>query len=177
MLRGEIRNRSASDGEQLVRKWFVKAVLAWQRREENWSVGVKKDSVRATFSVPKELTKTFFADRIKIVGPTGATRKIVHYVHEHERVTATGTTTVKEHIRGLSEFAWNGYKCRVTAPKFNGRLSTEFDIPCEESEDEDDAPTPKGLMDVEELAEQLAAIEEGATHKEIERRMEFRTIH
>jgi hypothetical protein len=37
--------------------------------------------------------------------------------------------TIKEHLRGLDTFSWNGYDCKVTAPKFSDVTSVIFQIP------------------------------------------------
>ena len=105
----------------------------WVTRDSRWSVAVKKKGERVTFGVEQENTKRYFADRDKTVKTTtGATKKIIHYVREHERKKANGgVTTVSEHIRGLREFDWKGFHCIVTAPKFHGATAAAFDVPAE----------------------------------------------
>ena len=123
----------------VVKMSFTAAFNWWVGRAERWSVAVLSKGERLTFSVPKEDTKRYFANRDKSVKTaTGKAKKIVHYVHEHDRVINGKSVKVKEHIRGLSVFDWNGYKCVVTAPEFHHAASIEFDI----------APTLEGV-DVE----------------------------
>lgn len=88
------------------------------------------------------------------------TKRIIHYVSAHERETSEGKTTVKEHIRGLAEFDWKGYDCRVTAPKFNGSLSTNFTIAARAFDEDEELPK-KGWIDMPEVGSILADIEEG----------------
>ena len=113
----------------------------WVDRDLRWNVSVHKGQDRVTFGVEQENTKTYFANREKMVlASDGKAKRIIHYVREHERVTPTKVTMVKEHIRGIREFNWNGYHCVVTAPKFHlTRLASEFEM---EGEDEDDLAQP-----------------------------------
>ena len=149
-----------AEGERICINEFAAAMNWWIAREENWSVAVKKDGERITFAIPKELTARFFKDRIKVTNENGVTKRIIHYVNAHERATAEGKTTVREHIRGLAEFDWKGYGCRVTAPKFNGVLSTEFTL--EGTVFEDDEEVPKtGWVDMSKVGAMLADVEEG----------------
>lgn len=127
-------NRTAEEREELVRIFFAHALHDWIMRKESWSVNVRKDNSKITFSVPKEETASYFKDRLKVTTETGATKRILHYVNEHERTRNGVTTTVKAHIRGLDRFDWKGYECRITAPDFNGQLTSEFNIPGLEEE-------------------------------------------
>lgn len=149
-----------AEGERICVNEFSTAMNWWIAREENWSVAVKKDGERITFAIPKELTARFFKDRIKVTNENGVTKRIIHFVNAHERATSDGKTTVKEHIRGLAEFDWNGYGCRVTAPKFNGVLSTEFTLEGTVFEDDEEFPK-KGWVDMSKVGSMLADVEEG----------------
>ena len=101
-------------------------------------MAVSHKGERLTFVVPKEATKKYFAGRDKSAKTaTGRTKKIVHYVQEHNRVINGKATVVKEHIRGLSVFDWNGYKCVVTAPEFHFAASIEFGIAPTEVDEKD----------------------------------------
>lgn len=150
--------RTADDGALICTSEFATAMNWWLKREENWSVSVKKEGERVTFAIPKGLTAAFFKDRIKVTNAAGATRRIIHHVREHERDTSAGATTVKEHIRGLSDFDWKGYQCHVTAPRFNGSLSNVFTLAGTETEN--DAPT-QGWVDVSKVGKMLADFEDG----------------
>lgn len=149
-----------AEGERICVNEFSAAMNWWIAREENWSVAVKKDGERITFAIPKELTARFFKDRIKVTNENGVTKRIIHFVNAHERATSDGKTTVKEHIRGLAEFDWKGYGCRVTAPKFNGVLSTEFTLEGTVFEDDEELPK-KGWVDMSKVGAMLADVEEG----------------
>ena len=122
--------------DEVVRMSFIAAFNWWVGRSERWSVAVLSKGERLTFSVPKEDTKRYFANRDKSVKTaTGRAKKIVHYVHEHDRVINGKTVKVKEHIRGLSVFNWNGYKCIVTAPELQHAATIMFDVtPVEDNE-------------------------------------------
>jgi len=132
----------------------------WISREENWSVAVKKAGERITFAIPKKLTAQFFKDRIKVTNDAGSTKRIIHHVREHEREVGEGKTTVKEHIRGLANFDWKGYDCRVTAPKFNGFLSSDWILEGQVFDDVDSIPQ-KGWIGESKMGAILADMEEG----------------
>lgn len=139
---------------------FAAAMNFWIDREENWSVAVKKDGERLTFSIPKELTAKFFKDRIKVTNENGATRRIIHFVNAHERATENGNVSVKAHIRGLDTFDWKGYGCRVTAPNLNGRLSSGFTVAGTAFDDGEEI-TKDQYIDLKTVGTMLADLEEG----------------
>lgn len=116
---------SQSTFENLLKCTFRQLLLWSKRRENQWSVGVRKDGHRVTFSIAPEHTAAYFADRDKVVNVDGKPKKIIHFVREHQR---SNGSTVKAHVRGLREFEWKGYHCAVTAPKLNGSLFTAFDL-------------------------------------------------
>ena len=118
------------DGEHNLKQIFLNLFEWWIKRNERWNVTVKKHGDRVTFCVDKELTKKYFADRDKSVRTvSGQTKRIIHFVKEHERKYKDKIRTVKEHIRGLNKFKWKGYECIVSAPEFGMRLtSTMFDL-------------------------------------------------
>jgi hypothetical protein len=131
---------------------FRQLLLWWADRDNRWSVGVRKDDARVTFSIAKEHTAAYFADRDKTVNAHGVTRKIIHYVREHQRVNGS---TVREHLRGLREFDWRGYHCLVTAPKLNGFVATTASLEPIRT----DRPGPDELTTAE-LAAKLADLED-----------------
>jgi hypothetical protein len=118
---------------------FVGMFDWWVKRSDKWHVSVKKNGDRVTFSIPKEQTKKYFADRDKTIKTaSGKAQKIVHYVEGFDRVVKGKTQHVKAHIRGVDTFSWKGYACFVKAPEFHSLASVEFDIaPIEESEEDD----------------------------------------
>lgn len=106
--------------DEALQTWTAFAFNTWAARENNWRVSVRKGGRRATFCIPDNEAKRFFGDRDReATGKDGRLRPIIHFVRSHARVTAHGETTVKEHIRGLREFNWNGYHCAVLAPRFH----------------------------------------------------------
>lgn len=130
----------------------------WSKRDERWTVVVKKAGDRVTFGIDKELTSTYFADRDKSIKVNGKAKKIIHFVREHQRDTGEKVVTVKEHVRGLREFDWKGFHCIVTAPKLTGRTSSGFDVPGVEQED--DGPMPVGVVSASKVGKMLADMEE-----------------
>jgi len=108
-------------------KVTFKSVFDWWvgRRTESWNVSVKKNNRKLTFSIGRAETKRYFADRDKTVNK----KKIIHYVTQHQRMVRNKSITIKEHLRGLDTFSWNGYDCKVTAPKFSDVTSVIFQIP------------------------------------------------
>lgn len=50
--------------------------------------------------------------------PNGKARRVAlrHWVSEHWRKTSTDKTLVKKHLRGRSEFSWNGLWCAIIVP-------------------------------------------------------------
>ena len=118
------------DGEHNLKQIFLNLFEWWIKRHERWNVTVKKNGDRVTFCVNKDLTKKYFADRDKsIKTPSGQTKRIIHFVKEHERKYGDKIRTVKEHIRGLNKFTWKGYQCIVSAPEFGMHISSAmFDL-------------------------------------------------
>jgi len=135
--------------ESFMKSLFRQLFIWWGNRSDQWSVGVRKDGHRVTFSIDKRHTSAYFADRKKSITKNGKSRKIVHFVKEHTR---SNGSVVKPHIRGVTDFEWSGYHCSVTAPKFNGSLTSLADIsPVLISHDDDD-----GYISTQEMAEILA---------------------
>lgn len=106
----------------------------WMNRDERWNVIVKKNGERVTFGVNNSDTPYYFRNREKVVTQNGETKKIVHYVREHDRVVNGKTKKIKEHIRGLHDFVWNGYHCSVVSPKFESKTASGFSSAAEDLE-------------------------------------------
>jgi hypothetical protein len=147
------KNHDQSEHERFLKSTFRQLLLWWKRREDQWSVGVRKDGHRVTFSVAKEHTSAYFSDRDTVVNINGKPCKIVHYVREHRRSSGA---VVKAHVRGLREFEWKGYHCVVTAPGFNGQLLTNLTIDPVDIEPQ----TTIKYMETEEVAVALANAED-----------------
>lgn len=141
---------------------FVDCFESWQLMENTWKVSVKKDNQRVTWAIDQSETKTFFKDREAVVDQgTGKKKKIIHFVSQHERITADGKkSTVREHIRGINKFDWRGYAVNVIAPKFQINIQ-EFDaLP-----KEDDAPLTNEDIAFSLLGKKLADIEDSTVRK------------
>jgi hypothetical protein len=119
-------------------KITFKNVFDWwtQRKDKSWNVSTRLGKRRLVFSLDRMDTKKYFADRdLTIQTETGKRKKIIHFVSEHERTIKDKKVVIKEHLRGLNKFTWNGYDCVVTAPKFSKLNTVVFDIAPEEEED------------------------------------------
>lgn len=119
-------------------KEAFKNVFDWwtQRKNESWNVSVKQGKRRLVFSLDRMDTKKYFADRdLTIRAANGQRKKIIHYVSQHDRIVKNKKITIKEHLRGLNKFTWNGYDCVVTAPKFSKLNTVVFDLPPQMEED------------------------------------------
>lgn len=137
---------------------FARLVYVWQDKATNWSVSTRKDGYRVTFLVSPEKTKTYFKDRDRTAfAPNGTKKKIIHYVHEHKRIVSGKETTVREHIRGLRRFSWNGYECAVTAPKFHRWVMDSVQLAGVLLEDE--IPTEK-MVGMEVVIKEIALLED-----------------
>lgn len=145
-------------------KVTFKNVFDWwtQRKDKSWNVSTRLGKRRLVFSLDRMDTKKYFADRdLTIQTETGKRKKIIHFVSEHERMVKDKKVVIKEHLRGLNKFTWNGYDCVVTAPKFSSLSTVVFDIAPEEEEnlahlmDEDTK-----LIGMTKVAELLAKNEE-----------------
>jgi hypothetical protein len=124
------RSKEQEEYQKFMSCLFKQLIVWWATRDERWSVGVRKDGHRVTFSIQPEHTSAYFADREKTIAVNGTAKKIIHYVQKHQRANGS---VVRAHVRGVREFDWRGYGCAVTAPKLNGMLGTLCSIePIEE---------------------------------------------
>lgn len=126
----EDNNLPIDEYQTYIKSLFVSMHEWWSERDTRWNVVVKKNGDRVTFGVDNNHTPYYFKDRDKsIKTASGQTKKIVHYVKEHERKINDKTTIVKEHIRGLQEFNWAGYHCQVVSPKLQSQTAAFFTLP------------------------------------------------
>ena len=131
----------------------------WKLRDHEWTVAVKKGKQRVQFSVPHAMAKYFFKDRGKTVTVNGNTQPIIHSVVEHERTLQSGKTViVKEHVRGVRLFAWKGFDCAVSAPKFH--TFARSTLPTGATVLEEDQPNMVGMVGIDYVAKRLVAAEE-----------------
>jgi hypothetical protein len=146
--------------EQHMIATFCQLINWWTSRADRWSVAVKKDSKRITFSVGQDQTAAYFADRDKTIkAADGTAKKIIHYVRPHTRENGAN---VREHVRGLREFDWLGYHCLVTAPGFTGRvLTASFDLLGTKTK----PPNAPDMLDAVQVASLLSSEEDRDTRK------------
>lgn len=147
--------RDKAEHERFMKCVFRQAIVWWTARNSRWSVGVRKDDKRMTFSIAPEHTAAYFADREKTITVNGQTKKIIHFVRQHQR---SNGSVVREHVRGERQFTWRDFSCAVTAPQLNGAVVTShFDI---ETVEVDAIELPSGLMEIDAAAEKLADAED-----------------
>lgn len=173
MLIADGESQMRKDADMTAMSLFRALFNWWVARDERWSVVVKKNGERVTFAIDKTMTRSYFADRDKsIKSKAGTTKKIIHFVRAFERKNGS---YVKEHVRGLREFEWNGYHCAVTAPHFNGVTTADFSLA---SVDEDDL-TNEGHYALSKVGKLLADMEDdlpgavAAAHARIEQRRQM----
>lgn len=138
--------------ERFLKSLFRQLILWWNGRAQRWSVGVRKNDKRVTFSIAPQHTAAYFADRDKTIAVNGTAKKIIHYVRPHTRANGSH---VKAHVRGLREFDWKGFHCMVTAPDLNGQVLTVADLTPVEADGDD----PK-LLETHDVAALLADSED-----------------
>ena len=149
--------------ENVIKGTALHFLNAWIGRTKMWSTTVEKDGVRANFYVDTRDTKYYFRGREKSFTENGATKKIIHFVDEHERVIDGKKVVVKPHIRGEDKFHWKGYNCRVISPTYHGFAHSQFDL---ESEQEITVTkeNQNKYMSIGELANYLHKLEDQKTH-------------
>lgn len=96
-----------------------------------WITGAQQSMIRVTatknnvvmpFVVDALKTPQFFADREKVITPSGRTAPIFHIVRTHER----RGRAIKMHFAGLRQFQWNGYQVKITVPGKDHLVHDEF---------------------------------------------------
>jgi hypothetical protein len=149
--------RTVDENKRITKSLFVSMHEWWSERDTRWNVVVKRNGERVTFGVDNSQTAYYFKDRDKsIKTESGQTKKIVHYVKEHERKINDRTTVVKEHIRGLQEFDWAGYHCQVISPKFQAQTAATFTAPGEDGS----SMEPSNVVYLSKVGKMLADAEE-----------------
>jgi hypothetical protein len=77
--------------QQLLLESFTAVLGWWMKREERWTVSVRKGKQRVTFSIEQHDTRYFFKDRDKTArAADGKAKRIIHYVREHDRTIKRG---------------------------------------------------------------------------------------
>lgn len=64
-------------------------------------------------SIPMEDAKRLFRGREKVKNQYGHTKRIIHWVKSHQRITGAN---VKTHWRGLRKFNWKGLNVEISVP-------------------------------------------------------------
>lgn len=149
---------------------FMETIIVWLDRNQHWSVSIFNKGDKLTIAVPYKQTKIFFKDRVKVKNDNGQTKRIIHHVQEHDRaISEEKVVKVKEHIRGLADFQWQSYRCHVTAPTFNGILSSQL-VGIETIDKDDLKPEErlKNFMDAVELGNRLNTMEDGGKERFLE---------
>ncbi len=103
---------------------------AWSSIPDHWTVSASKRGKRFRAAIPRSRTASYFRNRDRSALTSGGKlRPIIHHVREHVRQLADGSeSTVKEHIRGVRSFVWNGAQCDVIAPRFHTWYANKFDV-------------------------------------------------
>ena len=114
--------------EEYMRRLFVEAALMYESAAMGSMirVAVKKGKLTAVFGVEIKRTPYFFKDRDVVLNDKGSKARIFHIVRPHERVGSK--TGVRMHFRGLKEFAWAGYKVKITVPGRDHFFLPEWDV-------------------------------------------------
>jgi len=154
----------ASDGQRdaVLASNFAGMFRFWQEKDSMWTVGVRRKNERVTFCVPDNDAKTYFRDRDKTaLTSAGKRRPIIHFVRSHERkLVDDKVTQVREHIRGLRTFDWQGFMCAITAPKWHRWNTSAFEL---SSVDPDDYKPRTKIIDAAHIGGWLADAEDSQT--------------
>lgn len=135
----------------------------WSMKDQMWRVSAKKGGQRMNFAIDTHETKHYFKDRDRqgVCTSSGRLKPIAHYVSEHDRNLANGSkSVVKEHIRGLRQFDWNGYAIKIQSPKFGGVFADSFTGSA--IEDEDAEVSKEKLVSIDVAVDRLVRMEEAA---------------
>lgn len=151
--------------KQLYKGMFCTMLEWWVKRDERWNVIVKHNGDRLSFGVPNNMTKQYFKDRDKTIKTAnGQSKKIVHYVKEHQRINENSVSKVKEHIRGLHDFNWKGYQVQVVSPKLERKTSAGFTPGATDMEDMNPQEA-SNVVYLSKLGKMLADFEERKAYK------------
>ena len=113
-------------------------------------VRASKNNLTALFCVDMLRTPYFFKDRDLVVNENGNTKKIMHIVRTHKRITNGVEKYIKSHFRGLRKFMWGGYKVIISMPEKHHAAIGDFS---EAGHDEKDLP--KRSVSLEGMTEAL----------------------
>jgi hypothetical protein len=164
LLYGTLDN-DVEQTKKVYRGMFCTMMDWWVKRDERWNVIVKHNGDRLSFGVPDNMTKQYFKDRDKTIKTAnGQTKKIVHYVKEHQRIYGDTISTIKEHIRGLHDFNWKGYQVQVVSPRLEQKTSAGFTPGATDMEDMNPQET-SNVVYLSKLGKMLADFEERKAYK------------
>lgn len=98
------------------------------RRSAGCQIYAERKPARVVFSVPDSDFKTFFSDRIPVI-QNGIKKRILHWVKAHQRTReGGGGSFVKTHLRGLTDFTWNGTNVKIRLDGYNSKNSSSFGV-------------------------------------------------
>lgn len=89
----------------------------WQDRRFLWNVIADEGMAKATFGVyPEQIQSLFYAREMPLT-EMGRKRPILHWVAAHQRRIKNGIEIdIEKHLRGITEFIYNGTKFIITRP-------------------------------------------------------------
>jgi hypothetical protein len=138
--------------EQFMKNLFCWVADLFERANASMTrVAVKKDGMKAIFSVGIERTPYFFRDRDR--DDNGQRKKIFHIVRAHRREVGGKQQAVRTHFRGEREFDWNGYQVEITVPGWHHFDMMDFNV--EGHSCADDEPKTPDTIEGGEVADFL----------------------
>lgn len=96
----------------------------WSDRRFLWNVVAQEGTSKATFGVHPEQIKSLFYSRELPMTETGRKRPILHWVASHHRRIKNGIDIdIEKHLRGITEFVYQGTKFTITQPIKKGNCN------------------------------------------------------
>lgn len=112
-----IPNGKGDNCEDIVTVWSTYTMQLYQDRLHLWNVRAQEGVAKATFAVHEEQIKSLFYSRQLPMTFTGRKRPILHWVKAHQRRMKEGIDyNVQEHLRGITDFVYNGTKFEIINP-------------------------------------------------------------
>lgn len=96
---------------------FAATYTYWADRKYLWNVETNDETAKVTFGVYPEQIKSLFYSRDLPLTETGRKRPILHWVSAHQRRIKEGIDIdIEKHLRGCTEFIFNGTSFKITRP-------------------------------------------------------------
>lgn len=138
---------------------FGACYTAWMKRHDYYQISTRRKKSKVTFCVDKGEQKFFFKDRKKtVMAHDGKRKRIIHYVGAFTR---SNGQHVKEHLRGIRQFFWNGYKVTISVPRFHLQIH-DFDA---QSIDKEDMSEGEKYYTAKGTAKKLGEFEEADSYR------------